>query len=181
MATTLSNFVVVETASLKGTGTKAAPYVVACEPNVADALTGFGPGGTATSHFLVDRQRKANLATAGYAKNGASVTSLTGTTPVTLSLIDLTSNSTDSAGDTVFATWNTLIIYNLGAADITIKQAGSNPASLLGISTTPAQTIPAGSKLVLQSAAGVTVDSTHKDFVITPTSGGSVAVAVGGA
>lgn len=117
----------------------------------------------------------------GFAKNGGLTVNLTGTTPVTLSLLDLTSNSTSSAGDTVFATWNVLVFKNTGAADVTIAPAGSNPASLGLAGTSPTLTVPAGSTVVLNSAAGITVDSTHKSITVTPTSGGSLALCVGGA
>lgn len=123
-----------------------------------------------------------DLSKQSFAKNGGAYFTLSGTTAVTLSLLDLTSTTTFSTGDTVYATVNQLTIKNLGLADITIAPGGSNPSNFPKFSgTTPTLTIPAGSALVLTSLAGVTVDSTHKTILITPTSGGAVSIAVGGA
>ncbi len=180
MATTKSNFVIVMNESLDGAGVVAAPSIRAFDPGMADQITGRGPGGTATANFFVDRNRAADLAISSYAKNGALVVTLTGTTPVDLSLIDLTSNATDTAGDTVFAKWMMLKFYNPGAADWTFKQAAATPANLLGVSTTPAISVRAGSSVTLFSVLGENVDSTHKLLTITPTSGGTCAIAVGG-
>jgi hypothetical protein len=175
VATTNSAFNVTLKSALVGSAVLAAGVVQAVSKEVANREQ------TDTGSTRLDTHPNADLAVAGFAKNGAASVALTGTTPVTLSLLDLTSNTTSSAGDTVFATWNVLNMFNTGGADVTIAQAGSNPARLGLAGTNPTLTIPAGSRVSLESVAGLGVDSTHKSFVVTPTSGGSFAFSVGGA
>jgi hypothetical protein len=121
------------------------------------------------------------LSQAGYAKNGSLVLALTGTTPVTVDLTDLSLGTTSAAGD--FATltkWFQISFNNLGPADCNIKQGASNPANLLGISTSPAQVVPAGSALVLQSQAGIAITGSAKTITITPVANTTLGIAVGG-
>lgn len=122
-------------------------------------------------------------AVGGYAKNGAALITLTSTTAVSFDFTDLTIGATQpAAGDTTFATVNALILNNIGTHDLTIAPGGSNPAAFPKFGgTSPTLTIPAGSAICLQNLAGATVDSTHKILTITPTAGGLLAVAVGGA
>lgn len=173
MTTTNSAFVKNTNAALVGSTVAAAGQVVALTESAATTEVNSG-GATRLDKAGI------NLAIDGFAKNGAAVIALTGTTPVTITLIDLTSATTSSAGDTVFASVNK-ISFTAGAADLTIAPGGSNPFGLLLAGTTPTITVPAGSTHVLQSVAGMTVDSTHKTILITPTAGGSLTVAVGGA
>lgn len=174
MATTNSAFVKLTAAQLVGSTVQAAGAVVALNESNATQVVNGGSG-TRLDAFV------ANLATAGYAKNGAASVSLTGTTPVTLDLTTLSTNATASAGDLTYATFYQLVYRNTGAADVTVAPGGSNPASLGFGGTTPTITVPANSAVTFQYAAGVTVDSTHKTITITPTSGGSFALCVGGA
>lgn len=174
MSTTNSGFVQITTAALVGATVQAAGAIVALNPDNAKEIVNGG-GGTRLDKLVSD------LATAGYAKNGAATVSLNGTTPVTVSLADLTSNTAKSAGDTSFATWNSLLFTNNGASDLTIAPAGSNPATIQLAGTTPTLTVAAGSSVLLQSVAGVTVDSTHKSITITPAATGTASFAVGGA
>jgi hypothetical protein len=174
MSTTKANFVSQTSAVLEGTTVGAAGAVVALSPEAA-ATDSRGSGGTILDKFLMD------LSTAGFAKNGACTFALSGTTPVTLTLVDLTSATASNAGDTSFATWNQLNFYNTGAADLTIAQGSSSGARLGFAGTTPTVTVPAGGHVILDNPAGSAVDSTHKNITITPTSGGSCAVSVGGA
>jgi hypothetical protein len=174
MATTKSAFVKLTAAQLVGATVAAAGQVVALNESNATQIVN-GASGTRLDLALT------NLATAGYAKNGAATVALTGTTPVTITLADLTSATASSAGDTVFATVNKLVLKNTGAADLTVAPGGSNPFDLFLAGTTPTLTVPAGSTITIESVAGKTVDSTHKTILITPTAGGSFAIAVGGA
>jgi hypothetical protein len=182
VATTLSNFLVQTGGGLSGAAMSTGPVVRVADRQTASVLAARGPGGLAnTGHQIVDRINT-DLSTTGYARNGSAMLVLSGTTPVTIDLTDLTSATTSWGGDTTFAKWFMLIFSNIGqSGDITIKQGASNPANLLGISTTPAQTVPAGSALVLQSVAGVTVSATAKTITITPSNGGTFGLAVGGA
>jgi hypothetical protein len=126
--------------------------------------------------------RPDGLILGAYAKNGNALISLSGTTPVTISLADLTSNTTVSAGDTVFATGNVIVFRNLTAGAVTIAPGASNPSNFpLFAGTTPTLTVPANSVVVVHSAAGVTIDSTHKTILITPAVTGTFSVSVGGA
>jgi hypothetical protein len=117
----------------------------------------------------------------GFAKNGAFHVTTSGTTPVTCDLTNLATNSTSQAGDATFATFNKIKVRNAGTAAMTIAPGGSNPASLGFGGTTPTYTVNAGAEVEIEVPAGATVDSTHKTITITPTSGGDVVVAVGGA
>lgn len=123
-----------------------------------------------------------------FAKNGALYFTLTGTTAVTIDLTSLASAvgvASSQAGDTSLATSNCWVIQNLSgsASTITIAPGASNPAafpSALG-GTTPTLSILKGDPLVLVSVAGKTVDSTHKTITFTPTAGGAISFAYGGA
>jgi hypothetical protein len=173
MATTGVGFVKNTNAVLVGATVAAAGAVVALDNTSAANVVASG-GATRLDTVA------SNLAKDGYAKNGAASITLTGTTPVTITLADLTSATTSNAGDTSFATVNELS-FTAGAADVVIAPGTTNPCSLLLGGTTPTITVPALSGILLKSAAGITVDSTHKTILITPTAGGSLAVGVGGA
>jgi hypothetical protein len=174
MSTTGVNICSITNAGLEGATVGAAGALLTMNPKDAKQQEAVSKL-TRLDYFLAD------LSAAGYAKNGGLSVALTGTTPVNLSLIDLTSNSTFSAGDTVFATWNQLVFKNTGAADVTIAPGGSNPANLGLGGTTPTLTVPAGSTVTFQSVAGLSIDGTHKIVTVTPTAGGSFALCVGGA
>lgn len=178
MATTLQNFVKMVSAALVGSTVQAAGAVVAVNPANGVQMVAGG-GATNIDKVSVD------LARSSYAKNGAAVGTLSGTTPVTIDFTDITSGTSGTtawAGDTTFATLNQLVLTNTGAADFTLAPGGSNPSRFPTFSgTTPTITVPAGASLTLAAVTGLTVDSTHKTLTITPTSGGSFALAVGGA
>lgn len=173
MATTGQSFVKLTNPQLVGSTVQAAGQVVALNPSNANQVVNGGSGISIDKAFF-------DFSTDAFAKHGFNSTNLTGTTPVTLSLIDLTSGSTSFAGDTVFATWNKLMLYNTGAADLTVGPAGSNPARLQLNGTTPTITVAAGSHVTLESVAGLAVDSTHFALTVTPTAGGSFALGVAG-
>jgi hypothetical protein len=164
MSTTNKNFVV-ETASNPVSA-------VAVSPTFAGQLVSNQQG------EIVDVVN-VNLASGGYAKNGMVYLTLTGTTPVSLDLTALGSN-TVYAGDVAFANWNQLVFNNTGAQDLVVSPNVSNGARLLLGGTSPTITVPAGSAVTLESVANVVIDSTHKSITITPTAGGSMAVCVGG-
>jgi hypothetical protein len=194
MATTNSNFVRVTATVLEGAATTAGPTLLAMEPSSAEAIE-QGSGGVVLDKVIVDlgltsipsagsgrHVRTSGKILGNYAKNGAALFVTSGTTGVTLDLTDLTSTTSASAGDTAFATVNVLVFRNLGTAVMTIAPGASNPSDAPGFAgTAPTLTIPAGSAVVWHAAAGVTVDATHKTIDITPTAGGSIAIAVGGA
>jgi hypothetical protein len=194
MATTNANFVEVTTAVLEGAAVTAAPSVIAMEPGAAEAIE-QGSGGVLLDKLIIDlglisiptagsgrHIRPSGKILGNYAKNGAALFVTSGTTTKILTLADLTSASSASAGDTVFATVNALVFRNLGAADMTIAPGAANPSNAPKFTgTTPTLTIPAGSVVAWHSAAGVTIDGTHKTITITPTSGGNLSVCVGGA
>lgn len=188
MATTGVDFMLQNKVSpqLVGAAVKAAPYVMALEPNAAKNLTGTVPGGAGTGvlgstglanngNFLVG-----GFSDQGFAKNGAFHVTTSGTTPVTCDLTNLVTNATTSAGDATFAKWNKIKVRNCGAADMTIAPGASNGATLGMGGTSPTLTVAAGAEVVIESGPGTTVDSTHKNITITPTAGGDVVIAVGG-
>lgn len=113
---------------------------------------------------------------AAYAKNGGVRVALTGTTVKT---IDLTATSTGAqayAGDTAFATWSQMILYNDSGFDVTVASGASN-----GATGVPTVVLKTGDYLVVKKAAAVTVDGTHKTIDVTPVTGGSFVLLVGGA
>jgi hypothetical protein len=174
MATTNSAFVKHTNADLVGATVATAGVLQAVDAPTAVAMVA---GGNATR---LDRT-VADLSTAGFAKNGAATVTLSGTTPVNIDLTNLATATTSNAGDTGFAHWSLILFKNTGAADVTIAQGASNPASLGFAGTTPTLTIPAGSTMVFNtSTTPIAVDGTHKIVTVTPTAGGSFAILVGG-
>ena len=175
MATTNQAFIKQTVANLIGTTVQAANYLEAVNGN--DAIQAVNGGNSVRLDYVLT-----DFSTAGFALSGACRLTLSGTTTKTITLVDLTSATAASAGDTVFAKFMTLVAYNDGAADVTIAPGASNPASIGLAGTSPTLTIPAGKFVVLNYAtAGVTIDSTHKTIDVTPTSGGSFVLVVGGA
>lgn len=175
MATTGVNFLKQTNAVLNGTTVAAAAALVPMNPTDAQQLAAAGYA-TLLDAFNGD------LSAAGFALNGAARYTLSGTTPVSCDLTNLATAAASSAGDPTFAKFMRLVVFNDGAADVTIAPGGSNPATIGLGGTSPTLTVPAGKAVVLNYAtAGVTVDSTHKIITITPTAGGSTCVAVGGA
>lgn len=165
MATTAKNFVL-ETASN--------PIAMIA------AAAGFARNIVANAAGVIVDTVTIDMSADNYAKHGGVYLTLSGTTPVTIDLTALGSN-TVYAGDTSFATWNQIVFYNNGAQDLTVAPAGSNGARLQLNGTSPTITVAAGSYVTLQSVAGLAVDSTHKGITVTPTSGGTIAICVAGA
>lgn len=196
MATTGQNFVEVTTTTLSGATVTTQPFLVAlgfkeaaeveqggkgvCVDRVVFdlSLPGAPPAGTPHQSPTVY-----GAYCGGYAKNGEVLLTLSGSTAQSIDLTNTAVNTpASSAGDTAFATVNCLILRNLGLVDLVLSPGASNPSNIPKLGgTSPTLTIPAGSCVVIHSLAGVTIDSTHKVFTITPTSGGSLAVGIGGA
>lgn len=118
----------------------------------------------------------------GYAKNGAVLLELLGTTAQTVSFQNTTTNSpAATAGDTAFATLNVLHIKNLGTAAVTIAPGASNPSPLPAFTgTSPTISLPAGSEVAFHNAAGATV-SDAANLTFTPAATTNIAISVGGA
>ena len=177
MATTGANFVKLGASTLVG-GTVTAAGLPAPFTGLPTFQRPVGPADIeagASGCKLLDRV-SIDFASDGFAKHGVATYQLTGTTAQTVDLTDLTANTpTGSAGDTTFATWNTLVFVNMDSADVTIAPGAANPARTLLAGTTPTLTIPANSAIALSSLAGLAVDSTHKIITVTPTSGGNTA------
>jgi hypothetical protein len=132
---------------------------------------------------LVNAAPSGGKIVSGFAKNAAIVLTLTGTTPITVDLTSVVATTgVIVAGDSSFTTVFAMVLNNLGVTDLTISPGGSNPSRIPQFTgTTPTLTIPAAGVVTVYSLAGYAVDSTHKTFTITPTSGGTLAIAVGGA
>lgn len=175
MATTGVNFIKQTNAVLSGATMGAAAAVVAMNPTSAVQLVNAGYA-TALDSSASD------LSAAGFALNGCGRYALVGTTVKTVDLTNLATGAASSAGDPTFAKVMRLVIFNDGAADATVAAGGSNPFAIGLAGTTPTLTIPTGKTVVLNYAtAGTTVDGTHKTIDVTPTAGGSICIAVGGA
>jgi hypothetical protein len=196
MPTTGVNFLEVTATTLSGAAVTTQPYLTKMGPKEASTLV-EGSGGTILDVVGVDLSMLAaptvgtppgvpihyGTKIGNFAKNGCVLQTLTTTTAQDVDLTDTTANTpAGNAGDTVFATVNVIVFRNLGATDLTVKPGGSNPSNAPKFTgTSPTLAIPAGSTVIWHSAAGVTIDGTHKVFTITPTSGGSLAICIGGA
>lgn len=197
MATTAVNFVLQDEQAGLGGGSKvlADPFVEIFERQSALQQTSRHPGGgsyrqppwTVTNSVIALDDVVTEFSADGLAKHGAIHFTTTGTTAVTVDLLDLTANTpTSYVGDTTFATWNKIIAFNcsgldgVAAADMTLAAGASNPARLPLGGTSPTLTIPASSPVVLFDKAGQAVDSTHNAITITPTAGGNVVLLVAG-
>ena len=191
MATTNVDFVLItKTGSYaSGAAVKAAPFVVAVEANAARNLTGRVPGGAATG--ILGTSGLPNNGTGihiggfsdqGFALNGAYHATTSGTTAVNVDLTNLATGATSNAGDATFAKVSKVRVQNCGSADMTVSPGASNPAPIPKMAgTTPTLTVAAGAYADFFLDTAGTVDSTHKIITVTPTSGGDVVVAVGGA
>jgi hypothetical protein len=196
MATTASNFLKFAAGIFRGTGIASATAVTAAAVGPFEAAeVEQGSGGVVIDKLILDPSLAAVPTTGSgakiplsgkvlgaYAKNGVVLITLSGTTPVTLDLTDTTSGTTATAGDTAFASVNTILFRSLGAAAVTIAPGGSNPADLPKFTgTTPTLKLALNGVVLVNEVAAVTVDSTHKGILLTPTAGGTIAIYIGGA
>jgi hypothetical protein len=119
----------------------------------------------------------------GYAKNGAVLLELSGTTAQTVNLTNTAANTpAATAGDTVFATAYVVRVKNLGTAAVTISPGASNPSPLPALGgTSPTYALPAGSEVLFHSSAGDAISGTACNLTFTPAATTNVAVTVGGA
>jgi hypothetical protein len=122
----------------------------------------------------------------GFGRNGALAVVFTGTTPVT---IDVTALATAvgvtsyQGGDSVFANVNCIVLKNTSAASIiTIAPGGSNPLlfPVFG-GTSPTLAVGPGGTHVLSDPVGAAVSSSHRTLLLTPSAGGELLLAIGGA
>jgi hypothetical protein len=207
MATTGENFVEVVSAGnglLSGSAVTATPFVLGLSPVAALDTINATPDNTAIAPFdavpldkvVFDLSLTTTTPGVGttfpcfgkfvgaFAKNGAALINLTGTTAVTLNMQDWNAFTgvTAQAGDTSLATVNCLIFNNLGTTNLTVSLASSDPAGFPTLGgTTPTFQVPAGGAVCWYNPAGIAVTPTTSQLTITPTAGGSLAVAYGGA
>jgi hypothetical protein len=122
-----------------------------------------------------------------FAKNGALYVTFTGTTPVTINLTALATAvgvAFSQAGDSSLAVINCLIVKNISnpGSTFTIAPGASSPSRMPPLAgTTPSISLLAGDVYCQSSAAGLAVDSTHNEITFTPTDGGALVMAWGGA
>lgn len=177
MATQKSNFVLVGGTApvFTGSGSVTPPAVLPVNGPSAQVLA------QAANHSVMDTVT-VDLSVQGYAKNAGVGLTLTGTTAITINAAALAAaTGVVVGGDTSFSTLNQITFKNTGSVDLVVSPGASNGLAMNLGGTSPTITVPAGSSVVIQSAAGITVDSTHKNITITPTSGGSMSVTFGGA
>jgi hypothetical protein len=111
-----------------------------------------------------------------YAKQAASLFTLTGTTPITISLGALAAaTGVQVVGDTSFATAFQFVFANMGTSSVTFAPAGSNGYG------GPTLTVPPGSVATWQDLAGLAITGTTDAITVTPAASGSAAIAIGGA
>jgi hypothetical protein len=122
----------------------------------------------------------------GFARNAALSITFTGTTPVSIDLTALATSvgvSSIQAGDVTFANMNVIVLKNTSSTSvITIAPGASNPSRFPVLAgTTPTLAVGPGGCHVLSDPVGQVVDSTHKTILLTPSAGGSLLLAFGGA
>jgi hypothetical protein len=178
-----------------GSTVEANPYVQALERQSALQQSYRQPGGgsynqppwTVTNNNIFLSQLDWGCFADGNAKHGCFHVTLSGTTAVTFTLLNLTTNATSSAGDTVFATVYALKFFNLGSLDgttggtITVAPAGSDPFTLGYGGTSPTHPIYKGGIYEWTNPAGVSVTSSVCQITVTPAAGGNFACVVSGA
>jgi hypothetical protein len=175
MATANQRFVVHTNADLIGATVQAAGALEAVDASASNEMV---KGGNVTTAGLLTVDPSAD----GYTKHGAATITLTSTTPVTVDLTNLASNTASSTGDLSFATWNRLTFEVKGAGNVTIAPGGSNPANGIASGTTPTIPVLSGGFYAKDDgAAGNSVDSSHKTITITPTANTTVYMTVSGA
>lgn len=124
-------------------------------------------------------------------KNGAFIVVTSSTTKVTVPLTNTATNTNGQAGDTVFATWNQIVLYNLtglgidntNSASMTVAGSNTNGAN---IGLTPVNALGGytlaggGGYAVAQNWNGVTINAANANIEITPTAGGIFAGVISG-
>jgi hypothetical protein len=199
LSTTGSNFVAFANGEAMLVGTTVQPagvQVLALNPT--NAFSAVIAGGTAIDRVVWDLGMTgtapgigSNILAfgafiGGFAKNGAIYVTFTGTTPVSLDLTNIGASigvTFAQGGDTSLATINALILQNQSATSvITIAPGASNGARFPVLAgTSPTLSLNAGSVHCLSDLTGQAVDSTHKILTFTPSAGGTLLLAYGGA
>ena len=171
MATTNSNFVALSASALAGAS--AVNVAIVAPPAVASRYLSTGQG------VILD-QSSTDLSKAAFAKNGCVILALVVSTPQTIDFTALSGAAT--AGDTSFATVNTVVFWNQGAHDIVVSPGSSNPfPGPLG-GTAPTFTVPAGAQLPWQCPAGWTISGSVKNLKCDPGgNAGLLSLCIGGA
>lgn len=114
----------------------------------------------------------------GFAKNGCALIVLEGTTPVDVDFTALGSFTglTSGAGDTSLALVQCLVFNNIGDQDLTVSPGATDGAQV------PLEcTVPAGGAVCVFNPAGTAVNAGASIITVTPTAGGVLALAYGGA
>jgi hypothetical protein len=122
----------------------------------------------------------------GFAKNSALSIAFTGTSPATIDLTALATAvgvSSIQAGDALFANVNCLVLKNTSTSSIiTVGPGSSNPSLFPSFTgTTPSLAVGPGGCHVLSDPVGFAVSSSHRTLLLTPSAGGSLLLALGGA
>jgi hypothetical protein len=163
------------------------PVLLAMESQVATQLSGRNPGGIAyhgetnvvapnsTSAMVLLDNLETGAAKLPYVKNGAFSVSLSGTNAVTVPLTNTQTNSSAQVGDTIFAKYNKIILWNLSGVDgnnsasMTVGPAATNGNKLQLPLTNSTITIDGSSAHVFASVNGVTINAANAAITITPT------------
>ncbi len=170
------SFVYVTKALLFGSGVIAADTL----ESVADSSTrqAFVASGAGDA---VDTLGTVDIAAAGYAKTAGVVVNLTGSTPITINLSSLAAaTGVQVAGASSFAKWNGIIFQNVGSTALVVSPSSSDALSTPLGGTSPTYTLNAGDDAYWNSSSGTSVSSTTGDITITPTSGGTLFIGIGG-
>lgn len=160
MATTNSNFLAVSASGLTGSGYAVNGVLLALPAALTGSFVGNGLG-TVLDRIATD------LSKAGFALNGGVILNLAISTPHTIDLTAL-SSETVTAGDLVFATWKQIILVNLGLNPVTVSPGASNPIRSDFVGTGPGRAVRPGAWDVWFDPAGKVVDSTHKTITFDP-------------
>lgn len=192
---------VVESGSNTNTVT-ALPVAMAFEHQTALTLSGRQPGG-ASYLGLTNNVSPANASGAvvilmddlvtradklGYTKSGFFFVTTNSTTAVTVPLTNTATNTNGQAGDTVFATWNMIIMRNLSGTDgvnsasMTVGPATTNGANLLVTPTNGSGTftLDGSSAICFLDVNGVAINASHAAITVTPTAGGTFGMVICG-
>jgi hypothetical protein len=201
------------TGNYSGNSAPAIPDIIALDPQNALQQTGRVPGGAAYQKgsnaayippnalgTVVANTNAGQVLLAGWetrpskltcTKNGAFVVQTNGTTPVVVPLTNTATNTNGQVGDTVFASWNQIVFYNLtglgidntNAAGMTVASSNTNGAN---IGLTPVNAVGGytlaggGGAAVQQNWNGVTIAANAANITITPTAGGIFAGVISG-
>ena len=123
-------------------------------------------------------------------KSGAFLVTMNGTNAVNLNLTNTAVNTNAQVGDTVFATWNQIIVHNVtgqgldntALAGLTFASTNTNGANI-GLSAVNAvcgYTVAGASAIALQNWNGVAINASNLNATITPTGSGQCVIEISG-